>query len=107
MPVDIVSKGDVYIHRTRMIRPMRPDFFLVEFHCWDCETIVPMLFGDKKIGIKFWKDQEGNGNPTIVETGLRWKTFDGDDNILVMIKKAGHEITQSVTILITKKFEGI
>ncbi|MHA2429226.1 MAG: hypothetical protein ACXADB_14485, partial [Candidatus Hermodarchaeia archaeon] len=89
----VTKKGDVDVHRIRKIRPITDDFFLVEFscRCLHAKAIEPMLFGDNKISIKFWKNKEGHGTPTIVAaTGLNWKTFDMDDNILIMVKNVGH-----------------
>tara|TARA_R110000851_G_scaffold213328_3_gene365951 strand:+ start:60 stop:455 length:396 start_codon:yes stop_codon:yes gene_type:complete len=104
----VTSKGDVEIRRMREILPIRDDFFLCEFNCMclGAEAIEPMLFGDNKISIKFWKNREGHGKPTIVAlTGLEWKTFNTDDNICVLVKKVGfHGSIQDITILITKKY---
>lgn len=102
----VIKKGDIEIARMREVLPTREDFFLAEFHCrcLDAEIIEPMLFGEKKISIKFWKNREGHGKPTIVTTGLDWKTFSMDDNILIMVKRVGLECMPDITILITKKY---
>ena len=101
-----IKKGDVDIIDIRPIRPITEDFFLVYFHCncFGAEKVVPMLSGDNTINIKFWPNREGNGKPTIVSTGLKWKTFNMDDNILVMIKNTGICCCPSISILITKKY---
>jgi hypothetical protein len=102
-----IKHGDVTITRMREILPTRYDFFLVELSCFALGAlyIKPMLFGKNKISIKLWNGEEGNGKPTIVsETGLRWKTFDMDDNILTMIKHRGDPAFPDITILITKRY---
>ena len=103
----ITKQGDVEIQNIREIMPIKEDFFLVEFHvvCFSniYGNIIPMLFGDKTIGIKFWSEKEGNGEPTIVRTPLKWKTFNMDDNILIMIKNPNTAF-RSIQILITKKY---
>lgn len=106
--MNITKQGDIEIKHSREILPTREDFFLVEFSCacLGATDMVPMLCGDRAISIKFWKDGEGNGKPTIVSTGLKWKTFDMDDNILIMVKKSGMPMLQTITILITKKYQG-
>ena len=103
----IEKQGDVDIQRIREVRPSANDFMLIEFDCYclGADSFVPMLFGDEEIKIKFWKDEEGNGKPTIIETHLKWETFDMDDNILVMVKKSGMGSMQLVTILVTKKYQ--
>jgi len=103
----VTKKGDVEIHGMREVLPTKEDFFLVEFdcRCLGATSIQPMLFGDNKISIKFWKNGEGQGKPTIVSaTGLSWKTFSMDDNILIMVKKIGHRCMPTITIMITKKY---
>ena len=103
----VTKKGDVEIYKIREVLPTREDFFLVEFdcRCLGATAVKPMLFGDHQISIKFWKNGEGHGKPTIVAaTGIAWKTFSMDDNILIMVKNVGHPFMPKITIMITKKY---
>ena len=103
----VETAGDVEVRGIRNVLPTTESFFLAEFRCFcfDAERIVPMLFGDDEISIKLWKNEEGNGKPTIVHTGLKWKTFDMDDNILIMIKQFPVGNMPTITILITRKYQ--
>lgn len=104
------KQGDVEFLRMREIMPTKEDFFLWEFSCVgnfspDSKVII-MLSGDRDIFLKFWIDKEGNGKPTIINTGLKWKTFNMDGNILIMIKDPSY-LGMPYTVFFTKKYKDI
>lgn len=97
----ITKQGDVEILRHRDILPQKEDFLYHEFSCFCVKPVELKLFGDKEIKIKLWREKEGNGKPTILSTGLLWKTFRQDDNIKVLLQQ---DDWNSITLLITKRY---
>ncbi len=101
------KQGDVEVTRMREIMPTKEDFFLWQFSTFlnsPSNDVIIMLAGDRDILLKFWDKKEGNGKPTIINTGLKWKTFDMDDNILVMIETP-YYFAMPHTVFFTKKYQ--
>lgn len=49
------------------------------------------LFGKKKIQIKIYQKNKPD-DPVILSTGLKWSTFNGSDNILVLWKLTDNQL---------------
>ena len=75
-----------------------------------CCEIIPLspiggtklfLCGERDIFIKLWAEKENEGRPTLINTGLKWKTFDLSDNINILVKDLHHN---GHRVLITKRY---
>jgi hypothetical protein len=98
VPVKVIA-ADVKLMSIQEILPTKEDFLYWTFFAMN-KHIVPLLSGDKEIIIKLYDNEKEEGKPTIVHTGLQWKTFNFDDNILIMTKHRFNECF----LLVTKQY---
>jgi hypothetical protein len=97
--VEIIKEGDIEVMVICELRPTTDDFLLWEIVSMSpLDRIFPVLAGDDEIILKLWQQEEGQGNPTEIRTGLRWTTFDMDENILILTKQG----QMRCCILVTK-----
>lgn len=59
--------------------------------CWEITNsasfpLDAMLSGEREILIKIRPVEDPEAKPTIIHTGLKWKTFNLDDNINILVK---------------------
>lgn len=89
------------VYHRHVLKP-KSDFFLCEFSVLSTEFGYILRDVDDKIVIRFYDScsYSDASNFFDFDTGLLWTTFNDDDNILIMSKKAHLQLT----LLITKKF---
>ena len=96
----ITKQGEVTVFTIHEIMPTKEDFLFWEVTCmaFDFEAKIS---GNKEIFLKIWPEKGEKGKPTIIDTGLKWKTFNMDDNLIVIINY--YKSSMHFHILITKE----